>query len=104
MKVDGVRLEDIVAVHCGRVYFLVESAGVERGVVKVADGERYGVCGRWQEAAAHAQKVLSECHFCIQTEVEASAPVPAAGVPAAAPAPGAWSVGVGAVVFARHFS
>ncbi len=64
MHVDGACVEDVVAVHCGRVDVLVESAGIERGVVKVADGEGYGVCGRWQEAATLAQKVLSECHFC----------------------------------------
>jgi hypothetical protein len=56
VQVDGVCLEDVVAVYCGTVNALVESAGVERGVVKVADGEGYGVCGRWQEAATPAQK------------------------------------------------
>ena len=47
VKVEGVCFEDVVAIHCGGVNVLVDSAGVERGVVKVADDEGYGVCGRW---------------------------------------------------------
>ncbi len=39
MEVNDVCLENIVAVHRRRVDVLVESTGVERGVVKVADGE-----------------------------------------------------------------
>ena len=39
VQVDEVSLEDDVAVHRGRVDVLVDSAGVERGVVKVANGE-----------------------------------------------------------------
>ncbi len=104
MQVNGVFVEDVVAVHCGRVNVLVESVSIDRGVVKVADGEGYGVFGRWHEAAAPAQKVLSECHFCSDTEVEASAPILDAKIPAAALAPGAWSVSVGAVDVARHCS
>ncbi len=104
MQVNGVCVEDVVAVHCGRVDVLVEFAGIERGVVKVADGDGYGVGCRWQEAATPAQKVLGESHLCVENEVEASAPVPAARGPAAKPAPGAWSVGMGVVVVARHCS
>ena len=44
VHVDGVSLEDVVAIHCSRVDVLVKSAGVERCVVKVADVEGYGVC------------------------------------------------------------
>ena len=80
VHVDGVSLEDVVVIHCGRINALVEFAGVEWGVVKVADGEGYGICGRGQEAAAPAHKVLSQGDLCVETEVEASAPVPAAGV------------------------
>ena len=47
IEVDGVCLEDVVAINCGGVDVLDEFAGVERGVVEVADGEGYGVCGRW---------------------------------------------------------
>ncbi len=104
MHVNGVCVEDVVAVHCGRVNVLVETVGIERGVVNVADCKGYGVCGRGQEAATPAQKVLSECYLCSETEVEASAPVPAAKVHAAAPAPGSWSVGVDVVVVARSCS
>ena len=46
VHVNGVDLEDVVANHYSGVNILVESAGVERGVVKVADGEGYGVRGR----------------------------------------------------------
>ena len=74
VNVDGVNLEVVAAVHCGRVHILVESAGVERGVVKVADGEGYGVCGRWQEVAAPALKVLGEGQLCVETEAEAMGP------------------------------
>ena len=46
-EVDKICLEDIVAVHCCGVDFLVEFAGVERGVVKVPVCEEDGACGRW---------------------------------------------------------
>ena len=95
-------LEDVVAIHCSGVDVIVEFAGVEWGVMKAADCEGNGICGRWQETAAPAHKVLSEGDLCIETEVEASAPVSATRGPAGAPASGAWGVGVGAVVVARH--
>ena len=47
VEVDGVGLEDVVAVCCRGIYILVEFAGVERGVVKVVDGEGDGICCRW---------------------------------------------------------
>jgi hypothetical protein len=53
--------------------------------VKVADGEGYGVCGRWQEAAP-AHKMLGEGHLCVETEAKAMAPASSAKVPAAASA------------------
>jgi len=99
---DGVGLDDAVAIRYAEISVLVEFANVDRGVVKVADGEGNGICGRWQETAAPAHKVLSEGDLCIETEVEASAPVSATRGPAGAPASGAWGVGVGAVVVARH--
>ena len=102
VKIDGVCFEHVVAIHCGGVNVFVESAGVERGVVKVADGEGYGVYGRWQKVAAPAHKVLSRGRMCGEAKVEATAPAPAAGVPAAAPASEAWGVGVGSIVVARH--
>ena len=48
VEVDGILFEDVVAIHCSGIDVLVELAGDEWGVVKVADGEGYGVCGRWQ--------------------------------------------------------
>ena len=39
VEVDGVCFEHVVAIHCSGVDVLVEFAGVEQGVVKVADGE-----------------------------------------------------------------
>ena len=104
VHVDGVYLEDVVAIQCGRVDVLAEFAGVERGIVKVADGEGNGICGRWWKASASAHKVLGEGHLCVETEVEASAPVPAARGLVAASALGAWSVDVDAIVIARHCS
>ncbi len=86
MQVIGIDLEDVAAVLCSRVTILVESAGVERVVVKVADGEGYGVRGRWQETAASAHKVLSEGHLCVETEADAMTPASATEGPAAASA------------------
>jgi len=102
VKVDGVCSEDVVAIHCGGVNIILESAGVERDVVKVADGEGYGVYSRRQEAAAPAHKVLSEGHMCGEAKVQATAPAPAAGGPAASPVSEAWGVGVDAIVVALH--
>ena len=82
----GVCLEDVVAIRCGGVNDLVKSAGEERGVVKVADGEGYGVYGRWHEVAAPAHKVLGESHLCVETEAEATTPASATKGPAAASA------------------
>ena len=48
VEVDVILFKDIVAIHCSGVDVLVELAGVERGAVKVADGEGYCVCGGWQ--------------------------------------------------------
>ncbi len=70
--------------------------------MKVADGEGYGVCGRWQKVAAPPHKVLSKDYLCVEAKVEASASAPATGGPAAAPTSEAWSVGVGAIVVGRH--
>jgi hypothetical protein len=86
MQVDGVSLKDVVAIHCRWVNILVESAGVERGVVSVSDGEGNGVRDRWQEAAAPAHKVLGEGHLRVEAEVEATAPASATKSPAAASA------------------
>ena len=48
VEVNGVYFEDVVVIHhYSGVDTLVEFAGVELGVVKVADGEQYGVCGLW---------------------------------------------------------
>ena len=89
VEVDRVCLENVVTIHCSGVDVLVEFAGVERGVITVADCEGNGICGRWQKAAAPAHNVLSEGHLCVETEVEALAHVSAARGPAAAPASGA---------------
>ncbi len=45
VEVDGVCVEDLVAVGCRGVYVLDEFAGVEGGVVVVADGEGNRVRG-----------------------------------------------------------
>jgi len=46
VEVDGVGVKDVVAIgYCG-VHVIVEFAGVEGGVVVVADGEADGVRGR----------------------------------------------------------
>jgi hypothetical protein len=102
VEVDGVCFEDVVAIHYNGIYALVDFAGVERGVVKVADCEGNGICGRWHEATALAHKMLSDGYLCIETEVEASAPDLAARGQATAPASGVWGVGVDAIVIALH--
>ena len=48
VQVDGVSLEDVVAIHCSRLNIIVEPAGVERGVVKFADDEVNGISGQWE--------------------------------------------------------
>ena len=102
VEVYGVCFEDVVAIHCSGIDVLVEFAGVERGVVKIADCEENGICGRWLEAAALAHTVLSEGQLCVDTEIDTSAPVTAARGPAAALASGVFGVGVGAIVIVRH--
>ena len=102
VEVDRDGLNNVVAACCRCVDILVNFVGVERGVVEVADSEGYGVRGRWQEVAAPTHKVLSESHLCVEAEVEARGPASTPGGPAAASASGAWGVGVGAIVVARH--
>jgi len=103
VEVDRVGLEHVVALCCRGIDVLINFAGVERGFVKVADSQGYGVYGRWQEAAAPTHKVLSKSHMCIEAKVEATALAPASGGSAAAPASEAWGVGVRAIVVSRHF-
>ena len=99
VKVDGVGLEDIVAIRCSGIHDLAKFAGIERGVVKVADdGEGNDICGWWQEAAAPTHWVLSEGYMCVEAKVEAKALVSATRSRAATPASEAWGVCVGAVV------
>jgi hypothetical protein len=100
VQADRICFEDVVAIHGGGINVLDKYAGVERGVVKVADGEGYGIFGRWQETEALAQKMLSEGHLCGEAKVEATVPASAAGGLAAAPASEAWGVGAGAIVVA----
>ena len=102
VQVDGVNLEDVVAVYCRRVNIFIESAGVERGVVKVSDGERNGVRDRWQEAAALAHKVLGEGYLRVEAKAEAMAPASSAKGPAAASASEPGGAGVDVVVVTRH--
>ncbi len=102
VEVDRFDLEKIISVCCRRIYVLINLAGVERGVVKVADGKRCEVCGRWQEFAAPAHEVYSEGHLCVEAKVEAMTSAPVTGGPAAVPASESESVGVGANVVARH--
>ena len=102
MQVDGVSLKDVFAIHCSRVNILVESAGVERGVVKVPDGEGNGVRDQWQEAAAPTHKVLGEGHLYVEAKVEAMAPASAAKGPVAVSASEPGGAGVSIVVVIRH--
>ncbi len=102
VQVDGVSLRDVVASHCRGVNILVESAGVEWGVMKVSDGEENGVRDRWQEAAAPAHKVLGEGHLRVEAKVEAMAPASSAKGPAAASASEPGGAGVDVVVVTRY--
>ena len=47
VEVDGVGLKYVGAVGCGRIYVLVDLAGIERCIVVVADGKGHDV-GSWQ--------------------------------------------------------
>jgi hypothetical protein len=70
--------------------------------MKVADGERYGVPGRWQEVAAHAHKVMGEGHLCVETEAEAMTTASATENPAAASTSESRCAGVSVIVVARY--
>jgi hypothetical protein len=97
VEVDGVSVEDVVAVgYCG-VDVLVEFAGVERGVVIVAHGEGDGVRGSRLESASSAHKVLCECLLSVLVEVEA-APAGARAVGTATATSHARRVSIGVVV------
>ena len=52
VEVDGVGVEDVVAICCQGVDVLVEFAGIEGGVVVAADGEGDGVGGGRLESAS----------------------------------------------------
>ncbi len=47
IEVDGVSVENFVAIGCRRVDVFVDFAGVEWGVMVVADGEGDYVKSRW---------------------------------------------------------
>ena len=85
VKVKGVDMEDIVSVDCRRVDVFVECSGIERSVVKVADGERDGVGSSRSKVVPSPHKVLVEGHLGVEVEMEASGPAFAAGVPATSP-------------------
>ena len=74
-------------IHYSGVDVFAESASVERGVVEVANGEGYGVCDQWQEAAAPAHEELGDGHLCIEAIAKATAIASVARVPAASSAP-----------------
>ena len=105
VEVDGVSLEDGVAVGCCWVDILVDLPGVERCVVKVAYGEGDGVGIRWLEANISAHQVLGEGLLSVGVEVKASTACAAAKGSAAAASPTRRS-GVGvvvAIVGGRHY-
>ncbi len=105
VEVDGVCVEDVVAVGCCGVDVLVEFAAAERGVVVVADDEGDGVRGSRLESASSAHKVLCECLLGDLVEVEA-APAGARAVGTATAASPVRRVSIGvvvAVVGRRHF-
>ena len=82
---------------------MVESAGVERGVMNAADGEGdcVGRCRSFVVSTAH--KVLGEGHMCVEVEVKSSTPAPAVNVLATSPASEYRGVGdSGATVISRH--
>ena len=47
VEVDRVGLKYVDAVGCGRIYFLVDLAGIKRCVTVVADGEGNDVGSWW---------------------------------------------------------
>ena len=105
IDVDGFGVKDVVAMSCSRVDVLVVFAGVERGVVVVADGEKDGVGGSRLESAFSAHEVMCECLLGGLVEVLA-APVGARaiGPSAASPPSRRGSIGVVvAVVGRRHY-
>ena len=79
VAIDGVSLENVVAVDDGGVDIFVPLAGVERGIVIAADGNGVYICCRGSLAVSTAHKELGEGELGIQFEVEATASASASG-------------------------
>jgi hypothetical protein len=93
VNVEEVDIKDILAVDCRRVDFFIELSGIERGVMKVADGEGDGVGGRRSKVVPSPHEILGEASAL--ASAARGLTTPSAAVPI--------GVGVGsAVVVVRH--
>ena len=104
VKVDGDGLKNVVAVDNRWVDVFVEFSGVERGVVKLADGEGDDVSSCRSEVVSSPHDVLGEGHMGVEVKTGASAPASTARGPPIAPS-ASVQCGVvigGAVIVVRH--
>ena len=97
VEVDGVGVEDVVAICCQGVDVLVKFAGIQGGVIETADDEGDGVGGGRLESASSAHQVQGKCPLSVLIEVE-SAPHGARTVGPAATTPPTGRVSFGGVV------
>ena len=102
VEVDGIGVQDVGVVSCCGIHVLVELAGIEGGVVVIADSEGDGVGGSRLESASSAHEVLRECRLGGLVEVVA-APTGsrAMGTASASPPPGRGGIGVIVMVVGR---
>ena len=95
VEVDGVGVDYVGAGCCSRINILVELAGVEGGVIVIADCEGDGVGGSRLKSTPSAHQVHSQRLLGVMVEVESAPSGTRAVMPATSTPPsGCGSVGV----------
>ncbi len=97
VEVDGIDVQDVGVVGCSGIHVLVELAGIEGGVMVIANSEGDRVKGRRLQSASSTHKVLGKCRLRAWAEMEA-APAGARAVGPSAAVPPTRRVGIGIVV------
>ena len=97
VEVDAIGVKDVGAGGSCRIHVLVEFAGIEGGVMVVADSEGDRVGGRRLQSASSTHKMLGECRLRALAEMEAS-PAGARAVGSSAAASPTRRIGIGIVV------
>ena len=97
VEVDGVGVDYVGRGCCSRIDIFVELAGIEWGVVVVADCEGGGVGGSRLKSTSSAHQVHRPRFLGVLVEVKSASPGARAVVPAT-PAPPSGSSSVGLVI------